>query len=293
MTRVRAFVVLSVLLALAAPGTAQKAPPVADVLVVVTEYLASYAPRISGVSLEEVYTLLEVSGGRVGLTRQIKSDVILLNLGGRIAGLRDPYSVDDNALRERTPRITSLLATPSEAAWARAQAYAGESVRLFEDVLILRLNEPTLTLQFVLPENQPRVTYKIDGRKKVGSVETVVLKFQETKVKPPAYILDTPGKAIASGKLWVDPATGWIHKTELSMQSDSESAHIIVDYARDSALDLWLPSSMVGTYEATERVGTGMSNLGVGTPGIARRAFDCRASYANARLTPIDMRVAK
>jgi hypothetical protein len=280
-------------LVIASPVSAQKDPPVADVLSAVSQYLAAYAPRISGVSLEEQYTMLDVSGGRVGLTRRITSDVILLNLAGRVVGLRDPFAVDDNSLRERTPRITTLLAKPSEAAWARAQAFAGESARYFQDELILRLNDPTLTLQFLLPEHQARVTYKVDGRKKIGSVETVVLKFQETKAKPPAYILETPGTAIASGKFWVDPATGRIHRTELSMSSESESAHVIVDYAHHAELDLWLPSSMTGTYEATERVGTGMSNMGAGTPGIARRSFDCRAAYANARLTPIDLRVAK
>lgn len=284
---------LAVLLVLAVPVTAQKVPPVADVLSAASQYVASYAQRISGVSLEEQYTLFEVSGGRVGLTQRITSDVILLNLGDRIVGLRDPFSVDDNPLRERTPRITTLLAKPSEAAWARAQGYAGESARYFQDDLILRLNDPTLTLQFLMPDNQKRVTYKVDGRKKIGSVETVVLKFQETKTKPPAYILETPGKAIASGKFWIDPGTGRIHRTELSMQSESESAHIIVNYAHHAELDLWLPSSMTDTYEATERVGTGMSNMGAGTPGIARRSFDCRATYGNARLTPIDLRVAK
>ena len=120
-----------------------------------------------------------------------------------------------------------------------------------------------------------------------------MLRFQETKSTPPAYILDTPGKASASGKLWIDPATGRIHRTELSMQSDSESAHVIVDYAHDAGLDLWLPSSMTDTYEATERVGTGMSNMGAGTPGVARRSFDCRAAYSNARLTPIDLHITK
>lgn len=293
MTRIITVAVLVVLLAVSVPVTAQKDPPVADLLNAVSQYVASYAPRISGVSLEEQYTLLEVSGGRVGLTRRISSDVILLNLAGRVVGLRDPFSVDDNSLRDRTPRITTLLAKPTEAAWARAQGFAGESARYFQDELILRLNDPTLILQFVAQENQARMTYKFDGRKKIGGVETVVLKFQEAKTKPPAYIVDTPGKALATGKLWVDLATGRIHRTELSMSSESESAHIIVDYAHNVELDLWLPSAMTDTYEATERVGTGMSNMGAGTPGVARRSFDCRAAYANARLTPIDLRVAK
>ncbi|HSK07973.1 MAG TPA: hypothetical protein VK911_00230, partial [Vicinamibacterales bacterium] len=257
------------------------------------EYLASYAPRISGVTLEEEYTLLEVSGGRLGLTRRIISDVVLLNHNGGILGLRDPFAVDGNSLRDRAPRITTLLAKPSEAAWARAMDYTRESMGYFQDDLILRLNEPTLALRFLALDNQTRLTYKIDGRKKIAGVETVVLKFQETRTKPPAYILDTPGKAIASGKFWIDPATGRIHRTELSVQADSEGAHIVVDYAHQAALDLWLPSSMADTYEATERVGPGMNNMGAGSPGIARRSFDCRAVYSNARQTPIDLSIRK
>ncbi len=293
MRRVRALAVLLVPALASIPLSAQKAPPVADVLRVAGEYLASYASRVSGVTLEEDYTLLDVSGGRLGLTRRIASDVVLLNLDGNVMGLRDPFAVDANPLRDRTPRITALLAKPSEAVWARAMAYAGESARYLQDELILRLNDPTLTLRFLAPGNQARVSCKIDGRKKIAGVETVVLRFQETKSTPPAYILDTPGKASASGKLWIDPATGRIHRTELSMQSDSESAHVIVDYAHDAGLDLWLPSSMTDTYEATERVGTGMSNMGAGTPGVARRSFDCRAAYSNARLTPIDLHITK
>jgi hypothetical protein len=288
-----AFAVLLVAVLLATPLDGQKTPPVADVLRAAGEYLASYAPRISGVTLEEQYTLLEVSGGRVGLTRRISSDVVLLNLDGTIMGLRDPFAVDDNALRERIPRISTLLASPSQAAWARAQEYAGEYVRYFLDDLILRFNDPTLTLRFLAPGNQARVTYKIDGGKKIGGVETVVLKFQETKTKPPVYILDTPGKAIASGKVWIDPATGRIHRTELSMQSDPEYVHVIVDYAHEPGLDLWLPSAMTHTVEATERTGTGMNNLGSGTPGIGRRSFDCRATYSNVRVTPLDPRATK
>ncbi len=300
MRSVRASAVLLIPVLLSIPLEAQKVPPVADVLRVTGEYLASYASRLSGVALEEEYTLREVSGSRVGLTRRITSDVVLVGQGGNILYLRDPFAVDTNPLRDRVPRIATLLMKPSEAAWARVIDYTREFIKYFEDDFVLRLNEPTLTLRFLAPDNQPRVTYKIDGQKKIGGVETVVLKFQETKTREAAYILDTPGKAIASGKFWIDPATGRVHRTELSVRSESEGAHIVVDYAYQAPLDLWLPSSMTDTYEATERVGTGMvwktdsTAVGaVGSPQIARRSFDCRADYSNARRTPIDLSIKK
>lgn len=294
MARVRTIVTgLAVIAALVNPVSAQKDPPAADVLRAATEYLATYATKVSGVTLEEAYTMLEVSGGRMANTRRITSDVALVNLDGRVLALRDPFAVDENPIRERTPRITSILAKPTQAAWDKAQEYAVESARYFQADVILRLNDPTIALQFIAPDNQMKVTYKIDGKKKFGGVETVGLRFQEPKSKAADYIVKTQGKAAATGRLWVDPATGRIHRTELTMQSDSEFVRIAVDYARDAALDLWLPSSMVDTYEITERVGTGMSNMGAGSSGIGRLSFDCRASYTNARLTPIDLRVTK
>lgn len=286
-------VVLAGIAALGTPTAAQKEPAAADVLRAATEYLATYATRVSGVSLEEAYTMLDVTGGRIATTRRVHSDVILLNLAGKVIALRDAFSLDDNPLRERTPRITSLLAKPSQAAWDQAQAYASESVRHFQDDLIVRLNEPTLALQFIAPENQLKVAYKIDGKKKIGGVKVVGLRFQEPKNREADYIIKTRGKAAGSGRLWIDPATGRIHRTELSMQSGSEFARIAVDYARDPTLDLWLPASMVDAYEISEVVGSSMSNTGAGSPGIARRSFDCRASYSNPHLTPIEMTVQK
>jgi hypothetical protein len=77
------------------------------------------------------------------------------------------------------------------------------------------------------------------------------------------------------------------------MQSESESVHIIVDYAREAALDVWLPSSMMETYSITERVGPALSVTRDGPAGIATRAYECRASYSNARFTPILMQGTK
>jgi hypothetical protein len=286
-----AVLLLAGVVALPSLVAAQKAPDVADVLRAAADYVATYAARVSGLSLEEDYTLLDVSGDRVTNTRRIASDVVLLNLDGRVIALRDAFSVDSNPLRERTPRIVSLLAKPSQAAWDQAQAHTAEAARYFEDELVLRANAPTLALQFIVAANQAKVTYKIDGRKRLDGVETVGLRFQETKTREADYIITTRGKALGSGRLWVDPASGCIHRTELALQSSSEFARVAVDYAHDQALDLWLPKSMVDAYEITETTGPGMSTAGA-SANVARRSLDCRASYSNPRLTPIDLTVS-
>jgi hypothetical protein len=279
--------------ALPASMAAQRGPDAAEVLRAAAEYVSAYAPRVSGVTLEETYTLRDVSGGYIRATTRITSDVILLNLAGEVIVMRDPYAIDERPLRERTPRITTLLAEPSAAAWAKAQEYTAESLRYFEDPLIVRLNEPTLALRFIAPEHQAKSTFRIDGRRRFGDVQTVALRFQETKRPEGDYVVDTPGKALGWGRLWVDPATGRIHRTELTMQSAEETVRISVEYSHDRALDLWLPSSMMETYEITERVGGSISNMGAGTPGTARRSFETRSTYTNPRHTPIELSVRK
>jgi hypothetical protein len=48
---------------------------------------------------------------------------------------------------------------------------------------------------------------------------------------------------------------------------------------------------MIDAYEMSER-SAAMQNMGTGGFN-SRQAFDCRASYSNPRLTPIDLAVAK
>jgi hypothetical protein len=280
---------------LGAAATAPQEAAPAEVLRATAQYVSTYAARISGVTLQEEYTLLDVSGGRVVSTQRISSDVVLIDVNGRPTALRDPFAVDGNALRQRTPRITSLLSKPTQAAWDKAQEYASESLRYFRDEIIVRLNDPTLALWFVEPDNQRRATFKLDGKKKIEGIDTVGLAFQETKITTPSpgYVLTTPGRALARGRLWVEPATGRVLRTELSMQSNTETARVTVDYRRDAELDAFLPSAMVDTYEVSERTGASMSNMGAGSPGIARRSFECRATYAKVSHTPIDLRVVK
>jgi hypothetical protein len=304
MTRFRTVLVLVAGVALLVhPISAQKKVEAADVLRVTADYVASYAKRISGVSMEENYLLLNVSGSTLADTSRIASDVVFVDLNGEILALRDAFSLDTNRLRERTPRIITLLSKPSQATFDEAQTYAAESFRYFQDEIIMRLNAPTLALCFVAEGNQPKITYKIDGSKRLDGVEVVGLRFEENKrfeedkKTEGDYIVQTPGKARATGRLWVEPASGCVHRTELSMQSKSESARIEVDYARDAALDLWLPSVMNEKYQVTEVTGGNIHTPGTLDRGLnvaqGSRAFDSHVRYTNASLTPIDLTISK
>lgn len=261
-------------------GAGQKDAPVADVLAAATGYLEKYAPKVSGVMLQEEYAVNDFSGGSLRSSQRLSSDLVLLNLGGRVLAVRDAYAIDKNKLREHQPRIITLLAQPTPAAWEQVQSFPAESFRALHlpDDLIARSDDPTFALLYIKSDNQSRVTYKIDGKKKIDGVETVGLRFQETARPDASYIVLTSGKAKAVGRLWVDPATGRVHRTELTLESATENANAEVSYARDPSLDLWLPSQMRARFEVRELTGYN---------SYMTRSYQTVADYSSPKLTPI------
>ncbi|MDQ3419143.1 MAG: hypothetical protein M3541_10230 [Acidobacteriota bacterium] len=143
------------------------------------------------------------------------SDLVLLNVNGRVMGLRDPFSVDNVRLREREARIVNLLTAPTLDGWKRAHAYAAEQNFRFLFDLILHLNDPSIALQFISSGMQSKMTFKLEKQEKLDGVPVVRIGFKEKTdgEKPP--VLGTRGNAAAAGRLWIEPATGAVIKTEL------------------------------------------------------------------------------
>ena len=261
--------------------------PLADVLARAAEYHATYRARVSGASVEENYSLTRVVGGRMETPIRFVSDVVLLNVNGRITGLRDPFTVDNVRLRERESRIVNILTDPTLEGWKRAQAYAAEQNFRFLFELILQLNDPAIALQFVSSDMQPKVTFKIEKQEKLDGVPVVRIGFKENAEGGKGAVLGTRGGAVAAGRLWIDPATGAVLKTELWANSANESVTNTVVYAKGKELDLWLPSKMTENYSWKEMDDVA-SNRSVGAYG-QRLTFQTNAIYSNPRHSPVDL----
>ena len=76
-------------LALTIPAYAQK-PELADLLRLAGDYHSSYVSRVSGASLDERYALTQVVTGRMNPPVYFSSDILFLNVNGRVMGMRDP-----------------------------------------------------------------------------------------------------------------------------------------------------------------------------------------------------------
>lgn len=297
MTQTRSATLLPFTLALMAGLTlaASQQPTLEEILGRVGEYHTAYAERLSGVSLTEEAQVLDVTGGKARGVIRISSDVVFVNLQGQVAALRDPYAVDTQALRPKTPRIAALIAapaTPTSQDWDLAASYPAQGSIHFILDLQVKVNEPTTALQFISPTYQPSMKYRLDGRKKINDVETVGVRFEEPTGQDQFHVLGTRSNARATGRFWVDPLTGAIHQTELWVDSKLENAVVSVKYARHATLELLLPTEMTETYEEREG-GGGPRQMGSGADprgSVPRRvSVQSRSVYSGATYSPIDL----
>lgn len=281
----------------AAPASTEQSPSLADVLKLAGDYHADYVNRVSGATLEELYQLIDVTGGKMSSATRINSDVVFVNLNGGVAALRDPYSVDTKALRERKPRITALLASPTATTkdWETAIQYPAQGSMYFGLDLILKVNEPTFALRFISKGLQSELKYSLDGKKKINGLDTVGIRFEEPAGQEMKYIAGSRGNARASGRIWVDVATGTVHQTELWLDSKADVANITVKYVPYPSVNLVLPSESNETYEERQEAsGPRDFNRGVDSGrGSGRISFQASAKYSKPTHSPIDLRNLK
>ena len=250
-----------------------------------------YALKISGVTLDETLLLTENSMTIRGTVPQrVSSDLILLNVGGEMLGMRDVYAVDTKPVRPKEPRIALLLAEPTHVKWQTAQQYSREHAVYLRSNVVLWFSDPVLVMQCLKTKHRARLTFKLEGSKKMNGAQVYGLGFKETDKNLSASILQMPGDPVASGRFWVEPVTGRIHQTEFWPESSTDSARVQVQYAPDEKLGVLLPRSASHTFETRER-GTNMAGTGAGSyptrinfesPGDVRRIRATRRSTSAA-----------
>jgi hypothetical protein len=280
-------IVVALLVLGAATTAGGQEPTLAQAIDKAADYVASYRARVSGAVLEELVMLIELAGPRMRVPVRLASDLVLVDTGSGLIALRDPYSIDTVALRKREPRIASELAEPTLAGWGRAQAYSREHAYHFRADVVWWGSDPTSVFRFIERGNHGLLNYKLDGRKRINGVQTMAIRFQEIKEHDKKYLLGTPGNAHSSGRLWIDPATGAIHQTELWVESTTETVRCQITYTLDKSLGLMLPQQGHQSYDLRE-AGSGM--LAGGTSSVGRRlSLESTVTYSNARYSKIDL----
>ena len=234
-------------------------PSLEQVLSAVARYLAKYEEELSAVVLEERYQqrVIEEPVGPYDL-RHLRSDVLLIRDPElEWVGFRDVFEVDGRAVRDRDQRLQRLFLGDRASAMEQVQRIVAESTRYnlnSERVTVQRsVNMPMTALRFLTGENQPRSTFKHGGLKRLEGKPAIVIELTERE-KP--RIIQTDDDSASSGRVWVDPASGAVMRTELWLEmtnptyKTSVSVRVRVSFARNDKLGIWLPAEMDEEYRS-------------------------------------------
>ena len=229
------------------PGRSPVSPELAPMLARASEYAANYSRELSAVVSEEVYLQewRNPEGQRVD--RRLVSDYLMVRIEGFEGWLpfRDVFEVDGQKVRDRGDRLMKLFidAAPNKAV-ENANVIWAESARYNLGGIRRTINVPVLPLMFLTPGNMRRFLFSKAGEEKVGGVTVWEVAFIES-VRP--TIIKTPeGVDVqASGRFWIEPASGRIVRTRLQ----ASTADITVSYGpREELPGLWVPVMMQETY---------------------------------------------
>jgi hypothetical protein len=218
---------------------------------------------------------------QVSLRRETHSEMLFLYQAGTLLAIRNVLWLRDEpaaaAMIQPTTdsrgRLDRELKDTSPGQAARLRALADESARFNLGSLYRNFNVPTLALQFLAPEYQPRFDFTIVGHEKISGSQALRLDFAERE-SPTVVMLNDKRDVFAKGSLWVRESDGAVLRTRLTIiapqtkDGPAIDGSITVDYGRDGKLDMWVPRRMEEEYaEVTE----------------GGEQLKCSATYSNYR----------
>ncbi len=236
-----------------APVSAQPTD-VKTILANTAKYLADYEKAFSVVVAEESYvqSLLTMMGGR--MTRQertLRSDVLETSVGqGDWVAFRDVFEVDGQKIRDRDTRLQKLFLDAPAEALTQSRRIVAESARYNLGSLQRNINVPTMALTYLRAVNQGRSVFADAGRQDVDGVSAVMLTFVERA--RPTIVRSATKDLPATGRFWIEPATGKVLKSEVTILGASSPAKIAVSYGPVPKMAMWAPVLMREEYDATD-----------------------------------------
>jgi hypothetical protein len=233
-----------------------------------------------------------IEGRRPRVHRELRSDVLLLNIGGPLEWrpYRDVYEVDGQPVRDRNGRLMALFQQPSASALEQASRFAQESARYNIGLTRRTINTPVLTLLFLQPAVQPRFRFKLGKMDRGAGPDAQIVEYREetrpTLIRGITSDVDTDLRA--SGRFWIDRATGRIDRTELVLVAFGMRAELVTTFQPDERLGIAVPAEMQEEYDLQRTIELqGPTNKAVGLPQMERRVEHTLitgvATYGNFR----------
>lgn len=191
-----------------------------------------------------------VAGGP-NTRRVVRADYLLVQ-GGEGRGwvpFRDVVSVNGKELRDHDDRLVRLFRGGAENAYELADGLHAESRRHDLGNVTRTINIPMLGVMLLHPQVRERLEFKHDGDEVLSGRYVERVSFRE-KARP-TLIKTARGKDLAlTGRLWIEPSTGVVIKTETIAADPIVRAMVTVSFRRDGELAMWVPERMSEYYKA-------------------------------------------
>lgn len=257
--------------AVATPGLSAQAEPSLDAVIDrAAAYVREYVERSSLLVAEERYVQQIrrpdnnpvagnlsrsnpgggfASGGGIRKSQLLRSDYLLVRLGGGGGWMpfRDVFEVNGSKVADRNDRLTRLFLEPSPTSFDQATRIMADSTRYNIGTMTRTINIPTLALMFLHPDIRTRFSFAHQGGETVAGRAAWVVEYHERD--RPTLIKTTRGRDLAAtGKMWIDPATGTVVKTSMTAADPLVRALVTTTYREDATLQFWVPAEMAEHY---------------------------------------------
>ncbi len=220
-------------------------------------YATQYLATMTSVVAHEHY--VQTLSDRRARSRAVvlRSDVLMLRPSGSSEPVwfRDVYEVDGRPLRDREPRLLRLLESNAPGAIDAMRAIAAEGARFNLGRVPRTTNVPDLIFSY-LAASPDHVTLSSPRMVTLAGLRVTQLRFEE--VGTPTYVRgaagrDTPGR----GRIWVDPATGALVRSEVILGDTRSSVTTTVDFVPHPRVSVRVPGRMDETYRTPSEFGVG------------------------------------
>jgi hypothetical protein len=236
------------------PGSSARSPELEMLLGKLSDYVQAYTGHYSALVAEESYHQSVPLERR---QRRLRSDLLFIRSepSAEWVSFRDVFEVDGRPVRDRELRLEKLFLAPAPEARARLEAIRDESARYNLSPIVRNINVPLYPLKILLPENLARFVFSLGQAAQVDGTKVRSVRF--TEVGRPALVRDLEGHDVPlQGRFLVEPATGAIIESTVSAGLTTYFASIVVRYARNAKMGLWVPAEMKERYSAVVQGGT-------------------------------------
>jgi hypothetical protein len=232
-----------------APAAGQPAP---DAVASVRAFAAQYLRNAPSLVAREAYVQDATLRSGMPEHQVTTAELVMVRLPDSAGWIsfRDVLTVNERPVRDRQERLLTLLQSPEPSALAQARKIAQESARFNLGRITRTMNVPDMALEYLHLRHGARIRFEQLRNETIDGQPTVVLRFTETA--GPSMVRDLTGRdVLARGRVWAEPGSGAIVRTELLVEDRVSKGACTVEFGVDPRLGIRVPIKMKERYSTT------------------------------------------